>query len=204
MVQAELEYWESPGGVNSLLRSHFGWQHGSVEHSGLCKPMSGPEVVYRYNRFRTARIIGQSGPGYSSDQAAAAMEQIADQNLPAGYGHEWAGTMYQQKITKGRKASFSPPCSFFSSSRHCMRDCHFGSAIFRSPGESRSGAGWLRVSVPAVGYRISAASRAVFYVPDRRCIYDRHEALAHDGVASRCYSGTIRRWPPRPLASSSG
>ncbi len=67
------------------------------------KPMSGPEVVYRYSRFRTARIIGQNGPGYSSGQAAAAMEQIADQNLPSGYSHEWTGTMYQQKLAEGKE-----------------------------------------------------------------------------------------------------
>jgi multidrug efflux pump len=63
--------------------------------------MSGPEVVYRYNRFRTAKIIGQAAPGYSSGQASAAMEEIARQSLPSGYGYEWTGTVYQEKLAAG-------------------------------------------------------------------------------------------------------
>jgi len=67
------------------------------------KPMSGPEVIYRYNRFRTAKIIGQNAPGYSSGQAASAMEQIGAQNLPQGYGSEWTGTVFQQRLAEGKE-----------------------------------------------------------------------------------------------------
>src|SRR3989442_801812 len=103
MMQGEPEYRESPEGIN---RFYVRTSHGDmVPLSTLVsiKPMAGPEVVYRYNRFRTARIIGQNGPGYSSGQAADAMERIARQNLPAGYGYEWTGTMFQQKLAQGKE-----------------------------------------------------------------------------------------------------
>jgi multidrug efflux pump subunit AcrB len=67
-------------------------------------PMSGPEVIYRYNRFPTAKIIGQAAPGYSSGQAAAAMEQVGRENLPAGYNYEWTGTVFQEKLASGKEA----------------------------------------------------------------------------------------------------
>jgi multidrug efflux pump subunit AcrB len=64
-------------------------------------PMSGPEVIYRYNRFRTAKVIGQAAPGFSSGQASGAMEEIAAQSLPPGYSYEWTGTVYQEKLAAG-------------------------------------------------------------------------------------------------------
>src|SRR5262249_53319995 len=52
---------------------------------------------------RTAKIIGQAAPGYSSGQAAAAMEQVAERNLPTGYGYEWTGTVFQQRLSEGKE-----------------------------------------------------------------------------------------------------
>ena len=35
---------------------------------------AGPDVIYRYNRFRAVQLLGGPAPGYSSGQAVAAME----------------------------------------------------------------------------------------------------------------------------------
>jgi len=67
------------------------------------KRMNGPEVIYRYNRFRTSKIVGQPAPGYSSGQAAAAMDQVGQTSLPTGYAYEWTGTIYQQKLSEGKE-----------------------------------------------------------------------------------------------------
>jgi multidrug efflux pump subunit AcrB len=67
------------------------------------KPVSGPEVVYRYNRNRAAIIIGATAPGRSSGEAAAAMEKIARANLPPGFGFEWTGTVFQEKLAAGKE-----------------------------------------------------------------------------------------------------
>ena len=65
------------------------------------RSVSGPEVVYRYNRFRAAQLTGTNAPGYSSGQAAAALEQVARQVLPEGFGYEWTGTVFQQRRSEG-------------------------------------------------------------------------------------------------------
>jgi multidrug efflux pump subunit AcrB len=67
------------------------------------KPVSGPEVVYRYNRYRAAQLTGAPAPGYSTGQAAAAMEEVARQTLPQGFGYEWTGTQFQQQRSEGRE-----------------------------------------------------------------------------------------------------
>src|SRR5712672_4342228 len=37
---------------------------------------SGPEFTMRYNEYRSAQINGSAAPGYSSDQATAALEEV--------------------------------------------------------------------------------------------------------------------------------
>ena len=66
---------------------------------------SGPDVVYRYNRFPAIQILGGPSPGTSSGQAVDAMEKLATATLPAGYSYEWTGTTYQQKQAQGNEGA---------------------------------------------------------------------------------------------------
>ncbi len=67
------------------------------------RPTTGPDVIYRYNRFRSVQLLGVPAPGYSSGQASDAMEQLSATALPAGYGYEWTGTTYQEKEARGHE-----------------------------------------------------------------------------------------------------
>lgn len=67
------------------------------------KSINGPEFYQRYNIYRAATITGSPAPGYSSGQAAQAMEEVAG-NLPEGYGYEWTGAIYQERKTGGQTA----------------------------------------------------------------------------------------------------
>src|SRR5258708_35635841 len=42
----------------------------------------GPEFTMRYNEYRSAQINGSAAPGYSSDQATAALEDVFKQTMP--------------------------------------------------------------------------------------------------------------------------
>jgi HAE1 family hydrophobic/amphiphilic exporter-1 len=57
----------------------------------------GPQTILRYNLYPSASITGQAAPGFSSGQALALMEQMADQKLPPSMGYEWTGMSYQEK-----------------------------------------------------------------------------------------------------------
>jgi hydrophobic/amphiphilic exporter-1 (mainly G- bacteria), HAE1 family len=66
----------------------------------------GPEFTMRYNEYRSAQINGSAAPGYSSDQATAALEEVFKQTMPAEMGFDYMGMSYQeQKARQGLPAS---------------------------------------------------------------------------------------------------
>jgi multidrug efflux pump len=71
-----------------------------VPLSSLMKvtPTFGPEMVVRYNGYTAADLNGAPAPGYSTDQAQAAIERIAAETLPRGIKMEWTDLTYQQKL----------------------------------------------------------------------------------------------------------
>ncbi len=65
----------------------------------------GPEFTMRYNEYRSAQINGSAAPGYSSDQATAALEQVFEQTMPGEMGFDYMGMSYQeQKARQGVSA----------------------------------------------------------------------------------------------------
>jgi hydrophobe/amphiphile efflux-1 (HAE1) family protein len=105
LLQAEPEFRNEPGDIG---RFYVRSAHGDmVPMSTLATiaPSGGPDVIYRYNRFRAIQILGGPAPGYSSGQATKAMEEVAAATLPAGYGFEWTGTTYQEKQAQGNEGA---------------------------------------------------------------------------------------------------
>jgi HAE1 family hydrophobic/amphiphilic exporter-1 len=62
----------------------------------------GPEFTMRYNEYRSAQINVSAAPGYSSDQATAALEDVFNQTMPREMGFDYIGMSYQeQKARQG-------------------------------------------------------------------------------------------------------
>src|SRR5215467_13379879 len=62
----------------------------------------GPEFKMRYNEYSAAQIIGGAAPGYSSDQATAALEEVFHQTMPPEMGFDYMGISRQeQKAREG-------------------------------------------------------------------------------------------------------
>ncbi|MCU1232154.1 MAG: transporter, hydrophobe/amphiphile efflux family [Candidatus Solibacter sp.] len=104
LLQAEPEFRDQPSSIGRYyVRNSSG---GMVPMSTLATitPSGGPDVVYRYNRFRAIQLLGGPAPGYSSGQATAAMEELAA-GLPQGFGFEWTGTTYQEKQAQGNEGA---------------------------------------------------------------------------------------------------
>jgi len=101
-MQAEPEYRAD---IKSLNLLHVRAQGGEmVPLSTLIAPVSiaAPTTLQRYNLYRTADIGGDAAAGYSSGQAIAAMEAVAREVLPQGYGYEWSGISKQEKESAGQ------------------------------------------------------------------------------------------------------
>jgi HAE1 family hydrophobic/amphiphilic exporter-1 len=70
----------------------------------------GPEFTMRYNLYRSAQINGSASPGYSSDQARAALEDVFAKTMPREMGYDYIGMSYQeQKAEEG-----IPPAAIFA------------------------------------------------------------------------------------------
>ncbi len=57
----------------------------------------GPTQVVRYNSYESVRIGGDASPGHSTGEAMAEMERLVAQ-LPSGFGYEWNGLSYQERL----------------------------------------------------------------------------------------------------------
>ncbi|MBL7848438.1 MAG: multidrug efflux RND transporter permease subunit [Cyclobacteriaceae bacterium] len=62
---------------------------------------TGPEFTNRFNLYRAAELGGAPAPGFSSDQALTALEEVATTTLPKDMGYEWAYMSYQEKKAAG-------------------------------------------------------------------------------------------------------
>src|SRR5579859_3953552 len=66
------------------------------------KPRTGPEFLLRFNEYRSAQINGSAAPGYSADQATAALEDVFKQTMPREMGFDYSGISFQeQKARQG-------------------------------------------------------------------------------------------------------
>src|SRR6266436_4393658 len=73
------------------------------------EPLSGPEFTMRYNLYRSAQINGSAAPGYSSDKATAALEEVFAQTMPPEMGYDYIGMSYQEK----KAQQGVPPAAIF-------------------------------------------------------------------------------------------
>jgi len=64
----------------------------------------GPTQIVGFNYYPAIRISGAAAPGYTSGDAIAEMERLADE-LPRGFGYEWTGQSLQEKAA-GSQAPF--------------------------------------------------------------------------------------------------
>ncbi len=62
----------------------------------------GPQVITRYNNYRSVTINGTPAPGVSSGGALAAMAALSAKTLPPGFSYEWTGTAYQEHEASGQ------------------------------------------------------------------------------------------------------
>ena len=101
-IEAESEYRARMENVGQFyVRNNKG---DNVPLSALTKitARSGPEFTMRYNEYRSAQINGSAAPGYSSDQATAALEEVFKETMPPEMGFDYLGMSYQeQKAREG-------------------------------------------------------------------------------------------------------
>ena len=103
-LQAEPEYRNSADKINNFYVRSAKGDMTPLASLVTIKRVSGPEYTNRFNLFRSIQINGSPAPGYSSGQAMAAMEQVSNEILPAGFGYAWSDMSFQEKKAAGGQA----------------------------------------------------------------------------------------------------
>ncbi len=105
MVQAEGGVRTRPEDIQNLYVLNRKGDRVPLSSLGEVRYALGPIDVPHYNLYGAAKINGGPAPGYSSGQALAAMQEVADRVLPEGFGTEWTGTTFQEQKT-GNQATY--------------------------------------------------------------------------------------------------
>ncbi len=102
-VQADQQYRDRAEDVNRLEVRNAQGQMVPLGTFVRIDRTFGAQSIQRYNMFPSAAINGEPAAGFSSGQALALMEQMADRSLPSSMGYEWTGMSYQEKRVGGQQ-----------------------------------------------------------------------------------------------------
>jgi HAE1 family hydrophobic/amphiphilic exporter-1 len=99
MVEADPSTRMRPDQLSSIyVRTNNGMS--PVSEFVTLKRVYGPSNVNRFNLFTSINVNASAADGYSSGDAIKAVQEVADQTLPAGYSIDYSGlTRSEQKST---------------------------------------------------------------------------------------------------------
>ncbi|AHM60369.1 hydrophobe/amphiphile efflux-1 (HAE1) family transporter [Flammeovirgaceae bacterium 311] len=103
MVQAHPDYRAKPEDVLSLHVKNDKGEMVPFSTFIRLERVYGPEQLTRYNMYTAARVGGTVTPGYSTGDAIKAVQRVASQSLPRGFGFDWAG-MTREEVKSGDQA----------------------------------------------------------------------------------------------------
>ncbi len=105
IIQAEAEYRDRPTDFEQIyVRSTDGVMI-PLSAVATVRYVPGAGLMPRFNGFPASKLTGSQAPGYSSGQAITAMEEVAKDVLPDGYGFSWSGQAFEEKKSGGTSNS---------------------------------------------------------------------------------------------------
>ncbi len=99
MMQAAPESRVSPETL-SAIKIRNGNEMASLANYVTLTKVYGPDLLNRFNMFQSISVTGQPAPGYTSGDCLAAIERVAAETLPAGFGYEYSG-MTREEASSG-------------------------------------------------------------------------------------------------------
>jgi HAE1 family hydrophobic/amphiphilic exporter-1 len=105
MVQAAPEYRASPSDILTQFVKNDRGEMVPFASFVRLERVYGPEQLTRYNMYTSAMINGEPASGFSSGDAITAVEKVAKEKLPRGYGIDWSG-MTREEILSGNQALY--------------------------------------------------------------------------------------------------
>src|SRR5262249_36743185 len=103
--QSAPEFRRFPEDLDNMFVKNEGGEMVPYSSFMRIKKKQGLNEITRYNLYPSATIQGAPAPGYSSGQALQAIQEVATETLPHGYGLGWAGLSYDES-RKGNEAVY--------------------------------------------------------------------------------------------------
>jgi HAE1 family hydrophobic/amphiphilic exporter-1 len=98
MIQAEAENRNNIEDINNLYVESTTGAMVPLRTLLTSRTILGPDVITRYNIYRSVVVNGSPAAGYSSGQSIEAMTEVSGDTLPAGYTFAWTGQAYQELL----------------------------------------------------------------------------------------------------------
>ncbi len=109
-AQADAQFRLTPEAIRLLKTRNAGGGMVPLGAVGTVQEASGADKVVHYNMWPAADLNGGAAPGFSTGQAMAAVEKLAQSNLPTSFTTEWTEMALQQKLAGNSAAYIFPLC----------------------------------------------------------------------------------------------
>ena len=100
IYQSEPKFRTDPASLNSIMVRNDKGLMAPISQFVTLEKVFGPQAIDRFNLFTSVKITGAPNKGYSTGDAIQAIEEVASQSLPIGYGYEYSG-MTREEISAG-------------------------------------------------------------------------------------------------------
>ena len=100
MIQADPRYRINPESLQNV-KIRNGNEMAPISQFMTLTKVYGPDNIKRFNMFTSMSVNGSPADGYSSGQAIKAIEEVAAQSLPTGYGFEFSGMTREEQSSSG-------------------------------------------------------------------------------------------------------
>ncbi|MBD0777878.1 efflux RND transporter permease subunit [Maribacter sp. ANRC-HE7] len=105
IYQAEADFRDNLESLNAIKVKNKNGVMAPITEFVTLKRVYGPQSLTRFNLFTAAKITGSPNAGYSSGDAIVAIEEVAKEVLPTGYGYEYSG-MTREEISAGSQTVY--------------------------------------------------------------------------------------------------
>lgn len=91
MVQADKVYRLDKDALNNMFVRTSSGEMAPIGQFVTLTKVYGTETLTRFNLYNSIQVNGLPADGYSTGETIAAIEEVAKQTLPVGYGYEFGG-----------------------------------------------------------------------------------------------------------------
>ena len=113
MVQGDVASRMTPEGLTRIYVRTASGEMAPVSEFVTLRKVFGPSNINRFNLFTAINVSVNANDGYSSGQVMKAIEEVAQKNLPDGYGYEYSGLSRSEAESSNSTALIFALCLVF-------------------------------------------------------------------------------------------